>query len=198
MTRQSTVPIATLHQHTHRSMASQSGSSLLEVLISVVVLSLGSLGVAGLQVTSKHATNDAHQRLLATYLANDIIERMRNNPSALATYAGEAVGGNTIASEPSPDCSTSSQCNAAQLAQHDRWAWEQAIDGVTIQSGSNKAGGVLKPKGCISNNNGNVQVTVSWHGLNVLSDAGGTANGDANCGAVSAHRRQVVIKTFIN
>lgn len=57
----------------------QSGLSLIEVLITVVLVSIGLLGLAGLQLTSVRNSNSSGERFMATTLAQDIIERMRAN-----------------------------------------------------------------------------------------------------------------------
>ncbi len=65
----------------------QQGVSLLEVLISVVVLSIGLLGLAGLQAVSLRNNASAYQRGLATMLAYDVIDRMRADLPNCASYA---------------------------------------------------------------------------------------------------------------
>lgn len=187
-----------LMQKFARRRAAQQGNSMMEVLVSLVVLSFGSLGVAGLQATSKRANHEAKQQLTATFLANDIIEKMRSNPSVLATYAGSSVGGSTISTEPTPTCSAASPCTAAQLAAHDRWLWEQAIDGAAVKQGTSNAGGLVQPTGCISNVNGQVRVVIAWYGAETLSDTGAATGGVSTCGTAGNHRRQVVINTYVN
>lgn len=73
-----------LKQKTHLAGLAfkQQGFSLLEVLISVLVLSVGLLGLAALQTTSLKNNHSAHYRTSATVLAYDIIDRMRINPGA--------------------------------------------------------------------------------------------------------------------
>lgn len=63
------------------SMHTQTGLSLLEVLISMLVLSIGLFGLAGLQSASLRANNSAYQRTITSMLANDILDRMRANPA---------------------------------------------------------------------------------------------------------------------
>ena len=60
------------------------GFTLLEVLITLVVLVFGLLGLAGLMAKGQRASFEAFQRQQALSLAADIAERMRSN-SALAT-----------------------------------------------------------------------------------------------------------------
>lgn len=67
-----------------RQIQRQRGVSLLEVLIAVLVLSVGLLGVAGLQTANIRNTQSAHQRTLAVLLASSMGERIRANaPAAL-------------------------------------------------------------------------------------------------------------------
>ena len=55
------------------------GFTLVEALIALLVLSIGLLGVAGLQLAALRQNNSASQRSQATFLAYDIIDRMRAN-----------------------------------------------------------------------------------------------------------------------
>lgn len=55
----------------------QGGATLLEVLISIIVLALGLLGYAGLQMASLKGSNTAYYRSLATMATYDLIDRMR-------------------------------------------------------------------------------------------------------------------------
>ena len=68
-----------------RGMQRQAGVSLLEVLIAVLVLSVGLLGIAGLQTANLRNTQSAHQRTVAVLLAASMAERIRANPVAAIT-----------------------------------------------------------------------------------------------------------------
>jgi type IV pilus assembly protein PilV len=57
----------------------QTGFTLVETLVALVVLSVGLLGVAGLQIFGLRGNMSAASRTLATYFADDIIDRMRAN-----------------------------------------------------------------------------------------------------------------------
>lgn len=60
----------------------QAGVGLIEVLIAVVVLSIGLLGLAGVQLTSMRSANAALAKTQANTLGNDILDRMRANRGA--------------------------------------------------------------------------------------------------------------------
>lgn len=65
-----------------RSLHNIAGISFLEVLISVVVLSIGLLGIAGLQTMSLKSTSMAHERAMAVILTDTLFEVMRANGDA--------------------------------------------------------------------------------------------------------------------
>ena len=76
------------------------GFSMMEVLVSALVLSIGLLGLAGLHVTSIRSSHSSFYRSQATLLAYEIADRMRANPlqaRALAynisSIAGESISG---------------------------------------------------------------------------------------------------------
>ncbi|PAU55673.1 type IV pilus modification protein PilV [Pseudomonas indica] len=61
------------------------GFSLIEILISMLVLGIGILGMVGLQLNAMKVNQTASVRSQATFLAYDIVDRMRaNTPAALA------------------------------------------------------------------------------------------------------------------
>jgi type IV pilus assembly protein PilV len=64
------------------------GFTLIEVLVALVVLSIGLLGVAGLQIVGLRGNLSAASRTQASYLAEDIIDRMRANYTAARGPAG--------------------------------------------------------------------------------------------------------------
>ena len=82
---------------THNSIASTSqprrvpsrvrGVGLVEVMVALVVLSIGLLGVANLQLSGLRMTQEAYFHSQAAVLAQDIIDRMRANPAAAASGA---------------------------------------------------------------------------------------------------------------
>lgn len=180
----------------------QNGISLIELLIALVVLSVGMLGMASMEIQAKRLAFDAAQRSQAVALANDILERMRGNPTALSSYAVSNLGGESISTEPSPNCKTAS-CDSAQLAAHDLWEWEQALDGAseTLTSGgtTSKTGGLDSPRACITNTNGYVVLVLVWKGRDETQNPGGSTCGEGLglYGTNEAARLKLEINTFI-
>ena len=154
------------------SLASQRGVSLIEVLVSLVILGLGVLSVVALQLVSKRNTGDAGAQSFASQLTYGMIERMRMNNSTAALTQYEIAASNGIgrgqqgANEPSPTCASGSPCQPSQLATHDLWVFEQMLDGASETIGSAKTGGLVNPTACITGPAGGAAgiytVTVVW------------------------------------
>lgn len=173
------------------------GAGLIEVLIAVLVLSVGLLGMLAMQTTAKRTAHEAAQRSLATTMAREILERMRSNPSALASYVG-TLGRGSMATAPA-SCVTGS-CTPTQMASRDRYELEQMLDGAAEQgSDAAKTGGLVAPTACITNATGVVVVAIAWKGVAELSNptASTCGNGLGLYGAGEVQRRLVVLSTFI-
>ncbi len=96
------------------------GVTLIEVLVSLLILSLGLLGVAGLQTSSLRGNQTAYFRSQATAAASDIIDRMRANPQGVANGQYNAVDSASLPSD--PNC-IDTGCDATKLAAHDIIDW---------------------------------------------------------------------------
>ena len=113
-------------------MNRQQGFSMVEVMVSVLVLSGGLLGLAFLQAQGMKFNAEAYQRTQATVLAYEIIDRLRANPAAANTdrYSVPDAAAATAASTATPqDCDTpngSVICDSNQLATFDLVRWYQA------------------------------------------------------------------------
>lgn len=111
------------------SLLHQRGSSLIEILVTVLIFAIGMLGMAALQLSALRSTSDSSQRSQAIWLVQDLTERMRANPSgSAAAYASApdctALPSNQCASRYNPATSTvisASVCNPSQMAAFDRW-----------------------------------------------------------------------------
>jgi len=183
----------------------QRGFSLLELLVSLVVFSVGLLSIAGLQTVSKQANFEALQRTSASQVAYGLLEDMRMNGDGIPVYlaAGE-LGNGSLGLEPAPNCTAGAPCNAAQKAAHDLWVWEQAIDGNLETNGGAGTGGLVQPTLCITGPVGGgagiYQVTIAWRGTASLNSVNGDACGSAGgkYGSGNEFRRIIQVPTFID
>lgn len=98
----------------------QKGTTLLEVLISVLVLSIGLLGVASLQMYGLRYNQSAYLRSQATILAYDMVDRMRTNSNGVAAGYYNTISTGSLPTDPA--C-ISSGCTNQQLADHDIREW---------------------------------------------------------------------------
>lgn len=103
------------------------GFSLLEILIAVLVLSVGVLGLAGLQVLGLKEGQTSYQRSQAILLAYEMADRIRANRVAAA--AGNYVlSASTGAAAAATDCKSSSTiCSFAEMAAYDLRDWDQRV-----------------------------------------------------------------------
>lgn len=102
----------------------QQGFTLLEVLIALLILSIGLLGLAALQTTGLRSNEMASMRTSSTMLVYDISDRMRANPqgttdSDYVIDSGPVTGSVT-------DC-IAGVCTPAQMATFDLDQWKDAI-----------------------------------------------------------------------
>lgn len=98
----------------------QAGFGLIEVLAAVLVLGVGVIGFAALQLRAVHASSDAYARTQAIAIAQDLAERMRVNLTQIAAYR-TATNWTSAAPTAAPTtCSTSTaDCSAATMATYD-------------------------------------------------------------------------------
>ena len=183
----------------------QRGFSLLELLIALVVFSVGMLAVAGLQTVSKQANFEGLQRTTAAQTANGLLEDIRTNGDAVDVYLGAGeIGEGSRGNEPLPSCVVGSECNSAQKALHDLWVWEQMLDGNFESDGAVGTGGLVLPRMCVTGplagGAGIYQVTIVWRGsaaiTSPLNNFCGTLAG--NYGANNEFRRIIQIPTYID
>lgn len=103
-----------------RSLRSQHGLGLIEVMVSVTLLSIAVLGYCALQLRAMSASEEASQHILAMNIARDLAERMRMNRDAFSYYRPVAQVtkpcGNNISETSNP---STLFCNPQQLAEYD-------------------------------------------------------------------------------
>jgi len=103
----------------------------MEILVTVIVLSIGLLGLAGLQLAGLKYNHSAYLRSQATLLSNDILDRMNaNRDAARAGNYDIAIG--AAATTPGTSCngSTTDTCTPTQMAILDVSDWKQNLAAV--------------------------------------------------------------------
>jgi type IV pilus assembly protein PilV len=96
----------------------QRGDTMIEVLVTVIIIAVGVLGTAALQITTLKNLSSSHSASVAAIVAGDFSERMRANP--IASLAGQYV--HDAAPDAYPPCAADT-CTTAQLANYDMGTW---------------------------------------------------------------------------
>ena len=140
-----------LSRHTVR------GVGLIEVMVAVLVLSIGVLGYAGLQLRALNSTGEAHFQTQAATLAQEAVERMMANQDMFDTFYKDPVNWPQDALTNAPPANWNqcyvNTCTPAAMAQWDvsqlRWlAWNMLPNGRMSVAECTPAGAVC--------------VTVAW------------------------------------
>ncbi len=157
------------------------GFTLVEVLVALFILSVGILGIIGLQLFAKQNNFDSIQRTTAAALATDIVERMRLNKASLAAYVTSATPVSSQAPTTFPtNCTLASMCTSAQIATQDLLTWYGLINGLSDQKGGQTTGGLAVPSACIIQDPNGVggtvgasqyRVVIAWRGQTPMSSS---------------------------
>jgi type IV pilus assembly protein PilV len=182
------------------------GFSLVEVLVTLLVVTVALLSAASLQIQSKRSNFDAAQRTTAAHLAEDLLERLRSNSTVSINYLpGGTLGGATLGATPAVNCNAVlATCTAIQMAGFDLWQWEQQLDGVMESDGGRATGGLVSPTACITGpgfgGNGEYTVAIAWRGMTDLANPTASTCGDGTglYGAANEYRRIIQIRTYIS
>lgn len=147
----------------------QHGSTLLEVLVTIVILAFGLLGLAGLQGKIQLAEMESYQRAQALLLLSDMSERISANRAQAASYVSAAPLG-------TGDGQPSSCTGVAAGFAYDLCDWSNLLKGASEKSGSSNVGAMIGARGCIEVvqapdptaavcTPGIYMITVTWQGM---------------------------------
>ncbi|WP_158543444.1 type IV pilus modification protein PilV [Dyella solisilvae] len=145
----------------------QRGVSLIEVLMAVLIFSVGLIGVAGLLVMAARSNHAAYLRTQVTFLAGNMADRMRANPQGVWTGAYNASSYPTSSKQ---SCTNTSACTPAQLAVRDQYMWSQMLTNLLpVATASISCTGAdamdYNPSGQLGARppyGGNCEMTISW------------------------------------
>ncbi|MDH5711420.1 MAG: type IV pilus modification protein PilV [Gammaproteobacteria bacterium] len=149
----------------NRIKSKQRGFTLLEALIAFMIISIGMLGIASLQLLSLKAGKTAELRTLATFKAEEILERIRSNPEALDP-AKSANGYDSGLNDwgTSMGCNVTKSCSRAEMALDDIFQWKQDL--LTSMNTTAKASVATIPSTPGVQPYDSVTVTINWQERN--------------------------------
>ena len=148
------------------------GFSLIEVLVALVVLSIGMIGIAAMQIEGLRFGQQAVISTRAIGLAADMADRIRANPNARAVpntgRPGDAYTADTGITAPGRMCADTDTldlaaadiCNPTQMAAFDIWQWKTALSGAA-GSGLPEGDGTIDYSW--SNGVATFEITVTWN-----------------------------------
>lgn len=172
---------STMMNTIYRQHSRQKGMTLLEVLVSIIIMAIGMLGIASMLILSNKANNSSYAKLQAIQCVSDIFDRIRANSAAAVSgnYNVSNTGTNgmpTAVATPSALCNAT-VCTPAQMASYDTWYW-LTKDVSQLPNGSGSI--TSAPSGSAGNTV--ITVTVQWDDSLAQSKlgAGNTAATNAN------------------
>lgn len=140
----------------------QRGLTLIEVLVTILILSVGLLGMAGLQARLQQSEMEAYQRAQALLLLDDMANRIAANRNQASLYPT----GTTAPLGAAMTCPTST----ATQQERDLREWCQSLQGAGETAGTSKVGAMIGARGCVESIGSNQYlVTVAWQGLTPIS-----------------------------
>lgn len=138
----------------------QSGITLVEVLVTLVILAVGLLGLVALQARVQVLQAESYQRAQALLLLRDMAGRLTNNRNDAASYVTGAAApvGTGVADCAGLDDGTRAGADLAQ--------WCSSLQGAGEVLGGNNVGAMLGGRGCIESPGGGAfLISVAWQGL---------------------------------
>lgn len=113
-------------------MTKQRGATLIEVLVSILLLALGVLAMAAMQANAVQYGKASEFRSLATLLANDLADRMRaNHPSGADMTAYNLIDPyarpTSAPAEASPACNVAHECSFTEMTAFDLAQWRRNV-----------------------------------------------------------------------
>lgn len=160
-----------MNQQPSKIRAGQNGTSLIEVLVSLLILLIALLGLVGLQAQAQQSEMESYQRAQALILLQDMVGRINANRKVAACYA---MTTDTASGTPnfgtnssiSPSCATGTAEQKA-TAVRDMEDWNSLLLGAAEVAPGNNAGAMIGARGCISFDAATdlYTVTVAWQGL---------------------------------
>ncbi len=153
--------------HNHNFKKYNRGFTLMEVLVSLVVISIGLFGIAGMQLQSLKTSHDSYLRTQAAFLAYDMIDKMRGNRTAAIAGAYNTAIDAAPPNSLTNDCYSASAgfgCDENELAQFERalWKCELGFYSSNVCTAQNIAPSLSNGRGSVSIAGNQVTVTVDW------------------------------------
>ena len=150
------ISFSTARSSTPRSR--QSGATMIEILVTIGILMIGLLGLAGLQTQVASAEFEGYQRAQALVLIQEFADRMQANKKNASAYVVNDIGVNVGIQN----------CSALAGAPRDICEFSNELVGAAEKQGAGGAavGAMLGARACVTNPAPNQYlITVAWQGF---------------------------------
>jgi type IV pilus assembly protein PilV len=150
-----------------RSRKAQGGATLIEVLVSLLILMVGLLGLVGVMIQSQRAQLESYQRVQALLLVQDMAARINANKLVASCYitATHIGTGNTTVPAASACVVTGATADQQNRVVQDVTEWRDLLLGSAEVIGADAVGAVLGARGCVTKDASDLyQVSVAWQG----------------------------------
>lgn len=175
-----TAPSLPVNRPSYPRADRQRGFSLIEILVTLVIIAFGLLGVAGLQATALRTTVESTSRSMAVRMANDMADRLRLEPLQVAAYIAAAAADQT--QRDSSACYGASGCQGADRVAASVGEWQRLLDarlpggqGIVCRDASPQDGTGRATAGCSGGANDPLVIKVFWRARAL--EAGAANNG---------------------
>jgi type IV pilus assembly protein PilV len=160
----------------------QRGVGMVEILIALLVLAIGVLGYAGLQLNALKSSEEAHLRATATFIARDALERILANPGSRDDYLDED-NWNANASDAGGAPTNQNACVTNACSSDEMADWD--IEMLTWQAANTMPAGRIVVTPCAMPGATSSCVIVAWNdqapGECVDADDGVAAGEETEC-----------------
>ena len=180
------------------------GLSLPELLIALLIFSVGLTGLLSTQLLGMQLGSESTQRSTAVLLAKDIVERIRRNSQNADQYQVSSYQDIVLPLTASVRDCTVRQCAPSDLAAFDLWQWKSLLHGIAQTGVSGGWFGLRSPAACISRVGPVVTVAVGWldrrgvaQGAQYACTAGEIRQPSSATVAAGARRPQVQLTAYL-
>lgn len=160
-----------MHMRALNNIPRVPGFSMVEVLVALVVLSVGLLGIAKMQALGMSSTSVAGKRALAATLADSLAAAMHENQAYWSSLA--AIGQQNASTAVVPSCVLGApnfaapSCTPTQLAAYDLQVWALNLNGLLSNAQGSVTCQAASPNTCL--------VTITWSEKTLAINTQGTA-----------------------
>ena len=175
----------------------EEGMLMIEVLITILIVSIGLLGIAAMFMRSQVVSDEAYQRYQALDMAHQLSEQLSTNRTeanlgAASAYVTGTTGGALPGAPSFTPATACSPCTPSEMAAKDLTLFNDLIIGAQKTQGSSKISALIAARGCVEflGDSATVEdppryrISVVWQGRQASTDI---PSGGSDCGGLTLY-----------